>query len=148
LLVAGVATAALAARAVYLEYPVSAAGDWLYGSRETIEFLEAYRASYDDVLVSDRLPTPHILVLFFARVDPSTYQRSPIHVRQPSVRSRGEIGQYQFGRTEDLLKRPGRHLVWIPANEARAPFGNREPILTVRLPDGKLTHLVYEVDGP
>ena len=147
LLVAGFATAALAASALYGEYPSDAAEDWLYGARETIEYLEAHRSGYDEVLVSDRLSTPHVLVLFFARVDPVAYQQAPIHVSQPAVRSRGAIGQYRFGRTEDLLRTPGRHLVWISAGESRAPFGARAPILTVRLPNGRMTHLVYEVEA-
>ena len=147
LLVVGVATAALAARALYVEYPSDAAEDWLYGARETIEYLEAHRSGYDDVLVSDRLSTPHLLVLFFAPVDPLAYQQAPIHVSQPAVRSRGAIGQYRFGRTEDLLRTPGRHLVWISASESRAPFGARTPLLTVRLPNGRNTHLVYEVEA-
>jgi hypothetical protein len=146
LFVVGLGTAALVARALYLEYPVYAADDWLYGSRETIAYLEAHRKEYDDALVSDRLATPHVLVLFFARVDPAAYQAAPIQVRQPAVRSRGEIGQYQFGRISELLERPGRHLVWVPANEDRAPFGGREPLLTVALPDGRPAHVVYEVD--
>lgn len=146
LVVAGLSTAALAARALYVDYPVYAAADWLYGSRETIAYLEARRHQYDDVLVSDRLSTPHVLVLFFAQVDPSGYQGSPIHVRQPAVRSRGEIGQYQFGRIQDLLERPGRHLVWVSANDGRELFGSQQPVLTVSLPGGPPAHLVYEVE--
>jgi len=146
LAVAGLGTATLAARALYVDYPVYAAADWLYGSRETIAYLEAHRSQYDDVLVSDRLSTPHALVLFFAGVDPRTYQASPIHVRQPAVRSRGEIGQYRFGRIQDLLERPGRHLVWIPASDGPELFGSQPPVLTVSLPEGPPALLVYEVE--
>jgi 4-amino-4-deoxy-L-arabinose transferase-like glycosyltransferase len=146
LLLAGLGTAGLAARALYTEYPVYAAEDWLYGSRDAIAFLEANRGRYDDVLVSDRLPTPHISVLFFAQTDPTSYQQVPIHVRQPAVRSRGEIGPYRFGRIQDLLEQPGRHLVWIAASEGRSLFGERAPLLTVALPDGRPAHLVYEVE--
>lgn len=139
------ATAGLVARALYVEYPVYAAEDWLYGARETIEYLESRRPQYDDVLVSDRLPAPHVLVLFYAQLDPVTYQRAPIHVRQPAVRSRGEIGPYRFGRTEELLILPGRHLLWVSASEDRARLGSLQPLLTVRLPDGRPTMLVYDV---
>lgn len=142
-LIGGLATAVLVGRALYVEYPVYAADDWLFGSRETIAYLEANRAAYDDVLVSDRLPTPHVLVLFFGAPDPLAYQRAPIHVRQPNVRSRGQIGQYQFGRIRDLLDRPGNHLVWVTADEGRELFGESPPLLTVRLPDGRPTMLVY-----
>ena len=98
------------------------------------------------MLVSDRLPTPHILVLFYARTDPTSYQPAAIHVRQPNVRSRGEIGRYRFGRTSDLLDRPGRYLVWLPADEARSTFRDRQPVLTIALPDGNPTQQVYEVE--
>lgn len=139
-------TAALAARALYSEYPVYAADDWLYGSRETIVFLEANRGRYDAVLVSDRLSTPHVLVLFYTRVDPAAYQQSPIHVRQPAVRSRGEIGQYRFGRMPELLEHPGRHLVWLPPDEGQSLFKSQTPLLLVTLPDGTPGHAVYEVE--
>ena len=146
-LVAGIAlTGAAVGRALYQDYPVYAAEDWLSGSREAVSFLEARRSEYDDVLVSDRLPTPHILILFFAPVDPAPYQREPIHVRQPAVRSQGQIGPYRFGRIGDLVRQPGRHLVWIGAGEARALFGDQSPLLTVRLPDGRPSQLVYEVE--
>jgi len=146
LLVAGIGTAGLAARALYVEYPVYAAGDWLYGSRETIAYLETHRHEYDDVLVSDGLSTPHVLVLFFARVDPRAYQAAPIHVRQPAVRSRGEIGQYRFGRIGELLERPGRHLAWVSADDGPRLFGGQRPVLTVSSPDGQSLHHVYAVE--
>jgi putative protein kinase ArgK-like GTPase of G3E family len=38
------------------------------GIAEVVDFLEANRGRYDDVLVSDRLPTPHMLLLFYGRV--------------------------------------------------------------------------------
>lgn len=146
LLLASVLTAALVARALFVEYPRYAASDWLYGAREAVAFLETRRAGYDGVLVSDRLATPHILVLFYAQTDPASYRAAPIHVRQPNVRSRGELGPYKFGRTADLLDRPGRYLVWLPADEARGQFRDRQPLLTVTLPDGQPSQQVYETE--
>ena len=145
ILAGSLVTAVFVGFGLYLRYPSYAAEDWLYGSREAVTFLESRRSGYDDVLVSDRLPTPHVLVLFYAQVDPATYQRAPIRVRQPNVRSRGDIGPYQFGRIQDLLERPGRHLVWVSAAEARALFGDRAPLLMITLPDGRPTQLVYEI---
>jgi 4-amino-4-deoxy-L-arabinose transferase-like glycosyltransferase len=141
-------TAALVARALFTEYPTYAADDWLYGSREVVAYLEGHRSAYSDVVVSDRLATPHILMLFYARVGPATYQSAPLHVRQPAVRSRGEVGQYHFGDATALVGRPGRHLVWVPAGEARRVIGSREPLLTVNLPDGGPAHVVFEVETP
>ena len=138
-------TAVFVARSLYIEYPVVAAEDWLYGARETVAYLEAHRDEFDGVLVSDRLPSAHILVLFYAGVDPRTYQQAPIHVRQPAVRARGEIGPYAFGRTQDLLDRPGRYLLWLPGNEDRTRFGSQRPALDVSLPDGRPAQVVYEV---
>ncbi len=144
LMAAMLLTAGLAARALYVDYPRYAADDWLFGSREVVTYLEAHRDAYDGVLVSDRLLTPHILVLFYARIDPATYQQSPIVVRQPNLRPRGEIGPYQFGRVGDLLQRPGRYLVWVAVDEAPGLFGDRAPVLRVSLPDGSPAQLVYE----
>jgi hypothetical protein len=141
-----VLTGAVVGRALYTEYPTYAARDWLYGSRQVIDYLEVERGGYDDVLVSDRLPTPHILLLFYAPVEPAPYQRHPIHVRQPAVRSQGQIGPYQFGRVSELVRQPGRHLVWVGADEGRALFGDRSPRLTVTLPDGGPWYAVYEVE--
>jgi hypothetical protein len=144
LLLATVASAALAASALYFDYPAYAAADWQYGARETVGFIESNRADFDDVLVSDRMPAAHILVLFHAGIDPSTYQPEPIHVRQPAVRSRGTIGPYRFGRTQDLLGQPGHHLVWVTDDE-RLLFPNRAPIFVATLPDGRPAYLVYVV---
>jgi len=140
-------TAVMVATNLYLEYPVYAADDWLYGAKETVGYLESARSGYDDVVVSDRLPAAQILVLFYAGILPDTYQASPIHVRQPNVRARGVIGQYQFGRTGELLDRPGRHLAWVVPDEERGRFVGQEPVFVVRLPDGQAAYLVYAVEG-
>jgi hypothetical protein len=58
------------------------------------------------------------------------------------------VGQYHFGSTAALVGRPGRHLVWVPASEARSVAGSREPLLTVDLPDGRPGHVVFEVETP
>ena len=140
-------TAVMVGTSLYLEYPVYAADDWLYGARETVGYLESERSAYDDVIVSDRLPAAQILVLFYAGIPPATYQASPIHVRQPNVRARGTIGQYQFGRTAELLDRPGRHLAWVVPDEARGRFTGQEPVFVAHLPDGRAAYLVYAVEG-
>ncbi|MCC7371938.1 MAG: glycosyltransferase family 39 protein [Chloroflexi bacterium] len=139
-------TALLVARALFLEYPRYAAEDWLAGSREVVTFLERRAPGYDGILVSDRLPTPHVLVLFFAQVDPFTYQPTALHVRQPNVRSRGDLGAYHFGRTGELLERPGRFLVWLPADEARSLFRDRQPLFSSPMPDGHPWQQVYEIE--
>jgi hypothetical protein len=144
----GLMTTVFVALNLYVQYPVYAADDWLFGSREIVEYLEAHRGADADVLVSDRLATPHVLVLFYAMIDPAAYQRAPIHVRQPNVRSRGEIGPYRFGRIEDLLKRPGRHLVWVTANEGSDLFGVTPPVYGVKGSDGRTAQLVYEIGRP
>jgi hypothetical protein len=133
---------------LYVQYPVYAATDWLYGSREIVSFIESHREPDEDVWVSDRLSTPHVLVLFYAGVDPATYQQAPIHVRQPNVRSRGEIGPYRFGRMQELIGRPGRHLVWVTAKEGLELFGFLQPVYSVGGSDGRATQLVYEIGRP
>ena len=85
-------------------------------------------------------------MLFFARFDPATYQRAPIHVRQPAVRSRGEIGAYRFGRTPSCWSGPGATWSGFRPDEGAALFGDRPPLFTVALPDGSPAQLVYEVE--
>jgi hypothetical protein len=141
-------TAATVAVSLYQRFPAYAADDWLYGVRDVVRVLESRRGEVSDVLVSDRLPTPHVLVLFYARIDPAAYQRSPIHVHQPNVRSRGTIGPYQFGNIQDLLKRSGRHLVWVTADEGPLLFGPTPPLLAVPGSNGRPTQFVYEIGQP
>jgi len=148
LVVAWAATGALVARALYVDYPVYAAPDWQFGAREVVRFLEAERPNYDGVLVSDGLATPHVLVLFHAPIDPRVSHATPIHVRQPNVRSRGDLGGYGFGRITDLLERPGRHLVWVGPDEGRSLFSGRSPIFSLAYPDGSPAHAVYVSERP
>ena len=148
LILAGVGvTAMMVATNLYAEYPVYAADDWLYGARETVDYLESQRQAYDDVVVSDRIPAAQVLVLFHAKMPPATYQAAPIHVRQPNVRARGTVGQYEFGRTGDLLDRPGRHLAWVVPDEERGRFAGQKPLFEARLPDGRAVYRVYAVEG-
>ena len=55
-------------------------------------------------------------------------------------------GTYRFGRIDELLARPGRHLVWVPADDGPALFGTQRPVFTVSLPDGPPIHAVYVVE--
>jgi 4-amino-4-deoxy-L-arabinose transferase-like glycosyltransferase len=141
-------TTGLAARALYVDYPSYAARDWQFGADEIVHFLEARRFAYDAVLVSDRLDTPHVLVLYLVPVDPVTYHLSPIHVNQPNLRSRGQAAPYRFGRIGELLEQPGRHLVWVGADEEVPALVGLTPIFTVAYPSGRPAHLVYDVERP
>ncbi|MFN8522489.1 MAG: glycosyltransferase family 39 protein [Chloroflexota bacterium] len=139
---------ASSARELFFRYPVYSAPDWMHGARAAVANAESRRASYDGVLVSDRLAGVHLLVLFYTRADPSTYQANPIHVRQPNVRSRGGFGGYTFGRLEDLLGRPGRFLVWATAEDLPR-ITNRVRVLDeIHYPDGTLAHAIAETSQP
>lgn len=59
--------------ALFAYYPEVAAPWWEYGWREAIQYLEAHRGDYEEVVVSGFTQYPEIQVLYHARVSPAEY---------------------------------------------------------------------------
>jgi hypothetical protein len=133
-------------RELYFRYASVSSGHWLDGARTTVATLERLRGETDRVAVSDRLSTPHLLVLFYTRFDPVEYQRRPIHVDWPQVRSRGTVGQYEFGRIERIMARPDApRILWVTDDDAEKLAPKHLPTLTARQPNGRIRWSVLDL---
>jgi 4-amino-4-deoxy-L-arabinose transferase-like glycosyltransferase len=131
---------------LYLQYPRYASVDWLAGARTAIGAVKSARRPGERVLVSDRIPTPHILVAYMLPIPPAEYQTSPVRVRQPNVRSHGDVAGFTFGRAEELARDlPRPYVAWVTVDEGRRLWPQLRPIYTTELPDGRPTWAVFVV---
>jgi 4-amino-4-deoxy-L-arabinose transferase-like glycosyltransferase len=139
------AAAALTARAtaldLYRDYPTYSASLWTHGVREMVAEIESRRAGYDGVVVDGRHKLIGGLILFYAAHDPAARQAEVAGLtgREP----RTVVGPYRIGDVDELLRRPGRYLVWTTRAEGRRLFPGREPLAVVRWPDGRHNHALF-----
>lgn len=79
------------------EYPDTVVWHYQYGLQEALDFARAREGEYNEIWV-DRTNQPYILVLFFARADPSTVHRELSVRRQPPYFNNvSSFGKYRFG---------------------------------------------------
>lgn len=65
----------------YLHYPRQFSGQWQYGYKEAINYIEPFYQKYDRVLVSDHLGRAYIYLLFYLKVNPDEYLKKVSVVR-------------------------------------------------------------------
>ncbi len=65
----------------YLHYPKQYSGEWQYGYKEAINYIQPIYQEYDKILVSDHLGRAYIYLLFYLKIDPKEYQKTASVVR-------------------------------------------------------------------
>ncbi len=70
----------------YVHLPKQYALEWEYGFSKLVSYLVSHQESKETIFITDRYDQPYILVLFYTKYNPKTYQNS-----------RKEIGDNNFG---------------------------------------------------
>lgn len=65
----------------YLHYPREYSGEWQYGYKEAVNYIEPIYQNYDKVLVSDYLGRAYIYLLFYLKINPDEYLKTASVVR-------------------------------------------------------------------
>lgn len=65
----------------YLHYPRQYSGQWQYGYREAVNYIQPIYQKYDRVLVSDHLGRAYIYLLFYLKINPDEYLKTASVVR-------------------------------------------------------------------
>ena len=78
---------------LYLNHMVKKSpSDFLYGYKETMEFVNEYQNQFDHVYITDFYGQPYIFYLFYSKYNPSTYQ-SQAKLTENSSGDTGKIEQ-------------------------------------------------------
>lgn len=100
-----------------VHYPTEYSGEWQYGYKQAIRFVESVKANYDTVVLTESIGRPYIYVLFYDRVDPKVFRAG----KDASFDAAGFYNVYGFEKyrfvNENIGKYPGRTLyVLSPKN--------------------------------
>lgn len=60
----------------YTHYPIQYSGEWQYGYREAIRYIQPIKKNYSAVYMTDSIGRPYMYALFYERYDPNTYLRT------------------------------------------------------------------------
>ena len=82
---------------LYLYMPYAEKGNWQYGFREILSYVDPISSKYDKIIFETGQGQPHIFTLFYSKYDPAKYHRDivcPDCVEKP--RKNFNFGKYNF----------------------------------------------------
>jgi hypothetical protein len=115
------------------DYPAQAAEAFQYGYRETIQFMEERRGSYDRLLLTaNNVNQPQILAAFYNAFDPRRWQR----VQDPGydIFDPAEFDRYKMNRSMLAALRPDDLYL----------FEDYEVVRRIQRPDGALEFVIID----
>jgi len=124
----------------YYHYPKEYAGEWQYGYKDAIEYINTNYNKYDHVVFTENMGRPYIFFLFFNKYNNNDFLKTADIKRDAFgfVNVRG-FNKYLFGSEDKLL--PGKTLYSVsPQN---LPKG-KKPIKIIYLPNGNPVLMMYE----
>lgn len=60
----------------YVHYPREYSGEWQYGYREAIRYIQPIRSQYNRVYMTESIGRPYMYTLFYGQVDPQDYLKT------------------------------------------------------------------------
>ncbi|MEK7060895.1 MAG: glycosyltransferase family 39 protein [Patescibacteria group bacterium] len=98
-------------------YAKEFSGEWQYGYRESIDYVEENKANYSQINITQELGRPYIYYLFYSKYDPRKY-------REMSTVKRDAFGfvtvegfdKYKFAKDVNVIKSKDALYINIPAN--------------------------------
>lgn len=118
-------------------------GEWQYGYKEAVSYVESVKDRYDNVVMTDRLGRPYMYVLFYSRFNPAYYQKI---YKNESTDAAGFYHNDGFGQYSFVVESPadfkGNTLYVLRPN--RVPE-NARVLKTVRLLNGEPTLVIFTI---
>lgn len=96
----------------YFHYARENSGDWQYGYKEAISYIQTTKRKYDNVQIGDTLGRPYIYTLFYTKYNPQKFRQEADITRDAFgfVHIHG-FGRYKFPEsTESANKKSGKTL--------------------------------------
>lgn len=123
-------------------YPKEFSGEWQYGYKEAISFIESEYAEYDRVYFTEALGRPYIYFLFYLKYPPFAFQKSSdinrealgfVHVNR--------FDKYYFAKDiSTFSEKPGKNLyIEVPSQVPE----NAKVLKTFKLLNGKPSLVAY-----
>jgi hypothetical protein len=133
---------------LFYDFPVYGAKAWGANTGDAIAAVEALKGQYDEIDLLSQDLASSIYLLFYTRYDPA--------IRQAELAKNPEqtwqtIGDYNLGRVEDYLARPGCHLILTTIDNGNAIKNQAPQLISLRrfdLPGGEPNLGLYAFPSP
>jgi len=103
----------------YRHYPSESAGEWQYGYKDTVNYINAVKGNYDRISMTDQLGRPYAYVLFYSKTNPSDF-RSDSNVSRDvfGFVTVSEYGKFRFDKHPEKYKVEGEDVLYIDVPDA------------------------------
>lgn len=98
----------------YVHYPIEYSGEWQYGYKEAINYINDVESQYNKIVFTKALGRPYIYVLFHTRANPNLFRQSASVERETFgfVHVNG-FGKYVFTKDLSSIKSDGQKTLYI-----------------------------------
>lgn len=125
----------------YTHYPKQFSGEWQYGYRESINYVETIKNDYKKIYITSELGRPYIYYLFYAKVSPDFFQKTATIKRDPfGFVTVEKFDKYFFARNLGNLK---RDILYV--NVPSEVSGKARILKTFYLLNGRPSLVVYTI---
>ncbi len=122
-------------------YPTEFSGEWQYGYKQAIEYVDSVKQHYDSVVLTESIGRPYIYVLFYDKVDPRVFWKE----KDASFDAAGFYNVYGFGKyrfvNNNLEKHTGRTLYIL--DPSRVPK-TAHILQTIRVLNGTPVLVIFD----
>lgn len=100
----------------YAHYPSLSAGDWQYGYKESVEYVQSVEKEYDVIAMTQKMGRPYIYYAFYMKIPPEKLRSEMlIHRDNFGFVRINKIGKYAF--SEAYPKESGKRILRISIPE-------------------------------
>ena len=128
----------------YAHYPREFSGEWQYGYKNAIEFVETIKQDFDQVNITTLLGRPYIYYLFYTKTHPKDFRKTAI------IRKDGYgfthvdgFGKYRFGDDLGKLGNGSKRVLYVNVS-GRSPK-KANIFKTVHLLNSDPVFTIYEI---
>ncbi len=122
-------------------YPTEFSGEWQYGYKQAIQYVDTVKNNYDTVVLTESIGRPYIYVLFYDRVDPKVFWAQ----KDASFDAAGFYNVYGFGKyrfVNDSIGEPRGRTLYI-LDPQRVPT-SAHVLKTIRVLNGAPVLVIFD----
>lgn len=136
---------------IYLAwYPRAFARDWQYGYKQAVEYAEANKDKYHDIIFTKWYGEPQLFLAFYGRLDPVEYQRENIKLKRYEELGLPwldqlevyKIGKYSFGSLDWKGHGDNKNTLYI--GKADDFWADTTYLKQIKFPDGSVAFNIVE----
>jgi len=125
----------------YRHYPIEFSGEWQYGYKQALEFIESIEKNYDTIYMTNSIGRPYMYTLFYNKTDPNEF----FNTKDATFDAAGFYHVYGFGKFRFVQDMPtscsGRCLYIATAG---TEMKKNKLLHTVHLLNGNPVLTIYE----